>query len=417
MEDSPPLPLSCILKPQGGRTMRIGIGCRTILNPAIGEGAGVGHYTYFLVKHLLEIDQKNDYVLFFDSRIQDTSEFQKPNVQIRHFPFYQYKKFLPFSYSHMLITALLLKERLDVFHTPGGMLPITYPKKSIITIHDLAIYKNPAWFPDQVISTKLLVPQMVKHTDHVITVSHSTKNDLQQIFNVPSGKMTVVYEAPFVGSIDLKDKDVDVVEKFHLQQPYILFVGTLEPRKNLENLITAFEHLKKHHGNENVQLVIAGGPGYRHEPILEMLNQPKYKQCIRYLGYVTHNEKLGLLKNAALFAFPSLYEGFGLPILEAMSMGVPVVTSNTSSLPEIGGKAVEYADPARPPDIARAMSRILNNPAVAAEMAQKGREQATKFSWDQAARETLAVYEKVGRKEKAKGKREKAKGEKGKKKK
>lgn len=393
--------------------MRIGIGCRTILNPTLGEGAGVGHYTYFLVKHLLAIDHENEYVLFFDSRMQDTAEFHKPNVTVRHFPFYQYKKFLPFSYSHMLITALLLKERLDVFHTPGGMLPLTYPKKSIVTIHDLAIYKNPAWFPDQIISTKLLVPQMIRNASHLIAVSKSTRDDLRHIFNVSPGKMSIVHEAPFVTSINLKDKDTDVLKKFRIKQPYVLFIGTLEPRKNLENLILAFEHLKKHRGHEDVQLVIAGSAGYRHEPILEKLNMPKYKQCIRYLGYVTHNEKLGLLRNAAVFAYPSLYEGFGLPVLEAMSMGVPVVTSNVSSLPEIGGKAVTYADPDKPSDIARVLGRILLNPEVAQEMAVRGREQAARFTWDQTARDTLAVYEKVGRK-KEKGKREKVKGEKGK---
>lgn len=386
--------------------MRIGIGCRTILNPTLGEGAGVGHYTYFLVKHLLDIDHDNEYVLFFDSRMQDTAEFQKPNVTVRHFPFYQYKKFLPFSYSHMLITALLLKERLDVFHTPGGMLPLTYPKKSIVTIHDLAIYKNPAWFPDQIISTKLLVPQMIRNASHLIAVSKSTREDLRDIFNVPSGKMSIVHEAPFVTPINLKDKNTDVLKKFRLHLPYVLFIGTLEPRKNLENLILAFEHLKKHRGHGDVQLVIAGGIGYRHEPILEKLNTPKYKQCIRYLGYITHNEKLGLLRSASVFAYPSLYEGFGLPVLEAMSMGVPVVTSSVSSLPEIGGNAVLYADPEKPSEIARAISRILLNPHVAQEMAKRGRQQASRFTWEQTARDTLAVYERVGRTKVEKGKKQ-----------
>lgn len=416
MEDSQHSVFRVYSMPKEDGHMRIGIGCRTILNPTLGEGAGVGHYTYFLVKHLLDIDHDNEYVLFFDSRMQDTTEFHKPNVTVRHFPFYQYKKFLPFSYSHMLITALLLKERLDVFHTPGGMLPLTYPKKSIATIHDLAIYKNPAWFPDQVISTKLLVPQMVRHASHLIAVSRSTRDDLRDIFNISAGKMSIVHEAPFVSSINLKDKNTDVLKKFRLRQPYILFIGTLEPRKNLENLILAFEHLKKRRGHENVQLVIAGGTGYRHEPILDMLNTPKYKKFVRYCGYVTHNDKLGLLRNASVFAYPSLYEGFGLPVLEAMSMGVPVVTSNVSALPEIGGKAVLYADPDKPSDIARALGRILLNPELAQDMSKRGQEQASRFTWDQTARDTLAVYEKVGRKEKTKGKREKAKREKGEKK-
>lgn len=387
--------------------MRIGIDCRTILNPGLGEGAGVGHYTYFLVKHLLRNDRKNTYVLFFDNRLPDTKEFEQANVEIRHFAFSQYKKFLPFSYSHMLITAMLLKEKLDVFHAPANIVPLTYPKTSVVTIHDLAIYKNPAWFPMQVFSTRLLVPQSLRKAQHIIAVSESTKQDLEEIFGVRPEKMSVIYEAPLTDVLHVKDRNVDVLEKFQLTLPYIFFVGTIDPRKNLEMLLEAFAIVRKHSELKSVQLVLAGGKGYRHDRVLDRIAQLHLGPAIKYLGYVTHNEKLALLKNAAVFAFPSLYEGFGLPVLDAMKLGVPVVTSNVSSLPEVAGDAAIQVHPDDQKALADALTVVLTDPQKAAEMVRKGFAQAQKFSWDQAALQTLDVYRKVAAK-KRKGKNKKS---------
>ncbi len=377
--------------------MRIGIDCRTILNPGLGEYAGIGHYTYFLVKHLLAVDRKNEYVLFFDSRMPDTSEFEGPNIKLRSFPFMQYKRFLPFTYSHMLISGVLLKERLDLYHSPANVVPLTYPKRYIVTIHDLAIYNHPEWFPGQIFSTKLLVPQSLKHADHIIAVSKSTKQDLKELFSIPPSKVSVVYEAPFVQPINVKDKSVNVLKKYKLAKPYVLFLGTVDPRKNIENLITAMLHVREHHHLKDIQCVIAGGKGYRHEIILDRLRQPKVKKAVRFLGYVTHNEKLGLYKNAACFVFPSLYEGFGLPVAEAMKLGVPVVASGTSSLPEVGGTAAIYVDPEKPATITKAISRVLSDEKLRTNMVRRGYEQAKKFDWETAAIETLAVYTKVGK--------------------
>ncbi len=380
--------------------MRIGIDCRTILNPDSGESAGVGHYTYFLVRHLLRNDQQNTYVLFFDNRVTDTKEFEQENVEIRRFAFSQYKKFLPFSYSHMLITAMLLKEKLDVFHAPANIIPLTYPKTSIVTIHDLAIYKNPAWFPMQVFSTRLLVPQSLRKAQHIIAVSESTKQDLEEIFGVQPEKMSVIYEAPFTDALHVKDRNVDILEKFRLTQPYILFVGTIDPRKNVEMLLEAFTIVRKHPELKSIQFILAGGKGYRHDRVLDRIAQLHLGSAIKYLGYVTHNEKLALLKNAAVFAFPSLYEGFGLPVLDAMKLGVPVVTSNVSSLPEVAGDAAIQVNPDDPKALAGALTTVLTDPQKAADMVRKGFTQAQKFNWDQAALQTLDVYRQATKKQK-----------------
>lgn len=389
--------------------MRIGIDCRTILNPELGEVAGIGHYTYFLVKHLLEQDGENTYVLFFDARTRNTSEFKQANTEIRYFPFSQYRKFLPFAYSHMLISAALLKARLNVYHSPANVLPLTYRKKSVVTVHDLAIYQHPEWFPTQVFSTRLLVPQSVKRASHIIAISECTKKDLQEMFNVPAKKLSVIYEAPFVEPLKLNDRNTDVQKKFGIDSPYVLFVGTLEPRKNLMVLLDAFVKMRQKSSFQNTHLVLAGAAGYKSEMVLAMLKSAPYKHSVKYLGYISHNEKLALYKKAECFVFPSLYEGFGLPVAEAMQLGVPVITSNGSSLVEVGENAALLVNPEDTAALAAAIEKVLASSEQRNLMIKKGFEQVKKFSWEKAAEQTLEVYKKVGQKNGKKHKADKGK--------
>jgi glycosyltransferase involved in cell wall biosynthesis len=374
--------------------MRIGIDCRTILNPKSGERAGVGHYTYYLVKNLIKLDKKNEYVLYFDWRVTDTKEFVQPNVKIKYFPFSQYNKFLPFAYSHMLITAYLMTEGLDVFHSPITSLPLTYPKKSIITVHDLAIYKNPAWFPSQIFSTKLLVPQSLRKADRIIAVSQSTKKDLKDIFNVADKKIKVVYEGAILDRIKVKNKSFDSLTKFKLGPKFILFIGTLEPRKNLVTLMRAYRKFLDADGAfASYQLVLAGAKGFKHEEVFEEIRTQRLQKQVKYIGYVTQNQKLELLKKAACFVFPSSYEGFGLPVLEAMALGTPVITSSISSLPEVTGKAAILVNPEKELDIATALKKVIGNRTLQDTMRTKGIIQAHQFTWQRCAAETLKVYE------------------------
>ena len=376
--------------------MRIGIDCRTILNPKLGERAGVGHYTYYLVKNILKHDKKNEYVLFFDWRFRDMKEFEQKNSVIKNFPFSQYNKFLPFAYSHMLISAYLIKEGLDVFHSPITSLPLTYPKKSVVTVHDLAIYKNPSWFPSQIFSTKLLVPQSLRKADKIIAVSDSTRRDLKNIFNIPAKKMKVIHEGSVINKIPIKNKRFDSISKFKLGSKYILFVGTLEPRKNVVTLIRAYKKLLDQGSKfSNYQLVLAGHKGFKNSEVFDEIKELKLKKNVKYLGYVTHNQKLDLMKKASCFVFPSEYEGFGLPVLEAMAIGTPVITSNVSSLPEIAGKAALLVNPTREQEIANALKKLLGDSKLQKRLSQRGLKRAKEFSWEQCAKETIKVYESV----------------------
>jgi glycosyltransferase involved in cell wall biosynthesis len=375
--------------------MRIGIDCRTILNPKLGEQAGVGHYTYYLVKSLIKHDKKNEYVLFFDWRFRNMKEFEQKNVTVKNFPFSQYNKFLPFAYSHMLISAYLMKSGLDVFHSPISSLPLTYSKKSIVTVHDLAIYKNPAWFPSQIFSTKLLVPRSLRSADKIIAVSESTRKDLKEIFNVPAKKVKVIYEGAQVKKIPVRSKN-DSLKRFKLWSKYILFIGTLTPRKNIIALLRAYKQiLSWEPGFSEYQLVLAGAKSFKSEEIFDEIKDLKLNKQIKYLGYITHNQKIELMKKATCFTFPSSYEGFGLPVLEAMVLGTPVITSDISSLPEVAGKAALLVNPEKEQEIAKALKKLLSDKKLQARLTKSGLEQAKKFSWDKCAQETIKVYESV----------------------
>ncbi|MBI4426744.1 MAG: glycosyltransferase family 4 protein [Candidatus Kerfeldbacteria bacterium] len=380
--------------------MRIGIDCRTILNPGRGEQAGIGHYTFYLVKNLLKLDRKNDYVLFFDSRMDrdKTQEFEQANVTVRYLPFSQYRRFLPITYSHLLTTAVFLKERLDVLHAPATTLPLTYPSTAVVTVHDLTIYKYPRLFPaGQFLSTKLVVPRSIRRAKKVIAVSEATKRDLKNLFKVSDKKVRVIYEG-FVRERVPKTV-VDVRQKYRLDR-YVLFIGTIEPRKNLAGLIKGFSSVANLPSLKKVDLILAGAPGWKYGDVLRAIAQAKLGGRIRYLGYVPHQDKLQLIEHAAVFVFPSLYEGFGLPVLEAMSLGAPVIASRVSSLPEVAGTAAVFVNPGRFKDIGQAIAKVVGSANLRKRLSTEGQRRAAMFTWEATAKETLQVYREVGEKRK-----------------
>lgn len=381
--------------------MRIGIDCRTILNPDSGERAGVGHYTLNLVRALLEIDQDNEYVLFFDYRTnrEAAQTFDQHNVRLRYFPFSSYGKFLPFAYSHMLVTATLYRDWVDVLHAPANVIPLTYTRPAVLTIHDLAIYRHPEWFPTQMFSTRLLVPQSIKKANRIIAVSEATKNDLRDLFNVPAKKITVIPEAADTKLLLLNDRKHDVRKIYKLPRRYVLFVGTLEARKNLPVLLQAWRRIQSKYPEitNDVKLVLAGAIGFGGETVLPLIKQLKLEKSVKHIGYVSHNHKILLIKQAQAFVFPSLYEGFGLPVLEAMQLCTPVIAGNNSSIPEVAGKAAVLIDPSNVTAMANAITRILTDPQVGKDLRCKGQAQALKFSWAKTAAATLKIYEQAVR--------------------
>ncbi len=383
--------------------MRIGIDARTILNPEKGDAIGVGHYTYQLIRHLLEIDKKNEYVLFFDFRVRekDIKKFSQPNVKIRFYPFSDYKKYLPGVYNEILGTAILSKEKLDLVHTtsPTSRIPASYGGKTVVTIHNLAVYKVPDVFPKLFqAKEKALINLMVNKAKKVIVVSHSIKKDLQDILKCPEEKIKVIYsgfdrrmfEEPGVNR-------KKILDKYSIKDKYILFLGTLEPLKNLNRLFEAFRIFKEKSKKDKLvgdyKLVMAGKRGWLAKEYKQIAKDLGLGKEVVFTGYVIGDDLVPLFKNADFLILPSLYEGFGTTVLEAFATETPAIVSNVSSIPEIAGEAAKMINPMDVSGMAEAMLEMAKNENLKKELKEKGKKQLEKFNWEKCAQETLTVYE------------------------
>lgn len=376
--------------------MKIGIDCRTILNTSSENLAGISHYVYFLVDALIK--RRNvHWVLFFDASLRGkVQHFERRNTEC----FFVSMGRVPVTH-HVRFAKILKKHRLDVFHGPANVLPLTYRGASVVTIHDLAIYSHPEWFPGhQGFATKVLVPKSVQKAQTVIAVSRSTKDSLVSRFKTPPEKIHVVYEgvqAKVGKDLSVASSWEELNDQFSLEgAPYVLFLGTIEPRKNLVRLVQAFnEVLAKNPRLQNHQLIIAGMRGWKYEDVMREISKSPFGHRIKMIGYVSHADKLQLLRNAKLFVFPSLWEGFGLPVVEAMALGTPVVTSSVSSLPEIVGRSAVTVNPESVHAIAKGIASVLTSPARQKKLRTLGKRRAKKFTWETAAEETMKVYMKI----------------------
>jgi len=384
--------------------MRIGIDARTILNPERGEAIGAGHYAYQLIRHLLEIDRENEYVLFFDFRVRekDVKKFSKANVKIKFYPFSDYKKYLPGAYSEILGTATLMREKLDVLHTtsPLSRIPSTYSGKTIVTIYDLAVLKVPDAFPVLArTKTKAMLSMAISKADKLIAVSASTKKDLCEIFKCSENKVQVIYSG---FDKRLSEKSVlsreEVLTRYSLgmEDKYLLFLGTIEPLKNITRLFEAFVLFKKSFQakaeNFNYKLVMAGKRGWLATEYKQLAKDLDIEKDVIFTGYIIGDDLAPLFAQADFFVMPSLYEGFGTTVLEAFATGVPVISSDVSSIPEIAGDAAMLVNPLDTKEIADAMFQFSESEELKNNYREKGKKQVEKFNWEKTAQETLALY-------------------------
>jgi glycosyltransferase involved in cell wall biosynthesis len=373
--------------------MRIGIDCRRILDINHGESAGVGHYVYYLIKNLLKIDKENKYYLFFYNHKIKADEFRQDNVKIVYFPGLENIGKIPFFYRHWFIPNILRLYGLNIYHNPANVIPLFYFGKSVLTIHDLAIYKNPEWFPGGQYFTKFVsIPFSIRKAKKIIAVSENTKNDLIKLFKVNPDRITVIYE----GVEDFNQFAIDenkLRSELKIGKPYFLYLGTLEPRKNLVRLIEAFNEFLKE--NKDFRLVLAGKRGWKYEPIFEAIKKYNLQNKVIYQGYVNKEEKVYLLGNALAFVFPSLYEGFGLPILEAMNLGVPIITSNVASIPELVIDNAVLVDPYSVDSIKEALLKMTKDKQLREDLARKGKGIAQNFTWESCAKKTLELYKSI----------------------
>jgi len=386
--------------------VRIVIDCRALSAPG-GELAGVGHYVRHLVTHLLRQDETHHWTLVFDDRATSPLVHgimgSNPRAQAVSVPLCRWKRALPYVYSHYLAASAFARSRSDVTHFTSGSLPLGFHGQSVVTVHDLAIYEHPEWFPGgQFFSRRFVVPTSLERATRIIAVSETTKRDVIARFGTDPNKIDVVY-----GGVEhqaFPAGSAEVLKQYGLKRPYLLFLGTLEPRKNIESIVRAYVALAQRFPKlvMDVDLVIAGGSGWKSDGLRRLIAETDRAfgtsgPRIRTLGYVSAVDKPSLLSQALVFIFPSLYEGFGLPPLEAMSFGVPVVASNRGALVEVVGHAGVLVDPLDVAELTLALKRLLEDPAKRAEWGAKALLRSQKFSWEQAAVETLEVYKRTAR--------------------
>ncbi|NQT49607.1 glycosyltransferase family 4 protein [Candidatus Kuenenbacteria bacterium] len=368
--------------------MRIGIDCRKFYDIHLNLGAGVERYTYHLVKNLLEADKENDYVLFFYSDISpETIHKVKMNSsRVKIVKLFRSSSKIPLLDSHIRFSWLLKKEKLDLTVFPANVIPLFYNKKSILIVHDMAIYLHPEWFPErQWFSTKFLVPRSIKKAHTIVAISQNTKQDLIKLFKVSEEKIRIIYPGVVVKDTYLPEEIDKVKKKFNIKNNYVLFIGTIEPRKNILNLIKAFSNYIFENEESDVSLVLAGIKGWKFQPIFQVLNNINKRLMnspIKYVGKVSNRERNILLRNCQAFVFPSYYEGFGFPIIEAMALRAPVITSNNSSLKEIAGDGAYLIEVDDPNDIRRAIAKVLEDKNLRQQLILKGKAQADKFTWE-----------------------------------
>ncbi|MDD5015861.1 MAG: glycosyltransferase family 1 protein [Atribacterota bacterium] len=356
---------------------------------------GISNYIYNILKYLEIFDQENEYFLYNDTDINFTLNNPRWHKKVSRDLFGGIHTL----WLNTILVGQLLRDNIDIFWQPNGaLLPIYMPKniKVIVTIHDLVSHYYPETmeFANRSVS-RIFFYSSFRRADAIIAVSNSTANNIKDLLAdvIDGKKMVVIYE----GISNEKFRPIDkerskhfVKEKFDIDNDYILFVGTIEPRKNLLSLIKAFSLLVKNGKNLDYQLIIAGKKGWGNSNIHNLLKQFNLsKKHVKFLGYVDAEDLVYLYSGAEVFILPSLYEGFGLPILEAMACGCPVITSNISSMPEVSGGAALLVNPSNTQEIAEAIYRVVINSSLREKMNKEGFKNVARFSWDKTAKETL----------------------------
>ena len=387
--------------------MRIGID----ITSAVRQGAGIGRFTRELIRALLALDSPHEYSLFAATGGLPRSITEPRLAYVTQPAFARNRQpaicnlqFLSDDWLHRIwhrarlpIPIEAAMGRVDLFHEPDFVLPPTLPgTPTVLTVHDLTFIRDPeSAFPRLRRYLNRVVPRSVARTTHVLADSAATKNDLVELFHTSPDKITVLYggvDARFAPVTDPK-RLAAVRAKYNIGlDPFILGIGTIQPRKNFRRLVQAFFHLRSPAFASDLKLVIVGGKGWLYDDIFAEVKRLGLEGRVLFPGFVDDDDLPTLYSAAEALAFPSIYEGFGLPILEAMACGTPVVTSVTSSLPELAGDAALLVEPTDVDAIAAALNRLLQEADLRRKLVAAGFNQARKFTWEKAAAQLLEIY-------------------------
>lgn len=353
-----------------------------------GEGkTGKGWYNYNIVLELLKLDHENQYILYTDAPKHPFGNYRNATVKVMESTSWKW---------HHKVLKDLRNEKPDIYFAPTSyIVPAFAPKwlKVVITVHDLVAFIFPSTHKAKaVLIERLTLKKALKKAKAVFVVSENTRKDMLKRFDYPEDRITITTCAPsdfFKEPIDRKDLE-NFKKKLELPDNFILAVGTLEPRKNISTLIRSFVVIKRKY--PDYKLVIVGKKGWKYNQIEATLKQFELEKEVIFPGYLDDHELRKMYALAKVFVFPSLYEGFGIPPLEAMASGCPVVSSNVASLPEVIGDAGLLIDPHNALKMADAVIRLLGDEQVLNMMIGRGKIQAEKFSWKRSAEKVLEVF-------------------------
>ena len=377
--------------------MKIGIDARGLHWP------GVGRYIRELIYSLAEVDKRNQYVLYFYSR--EALESIKISNQ-NFFPVIMPATCMTVR-EQFLLPVQLIKDKLDLFHATCFVVPIIHHCPLIVTIHDLQLKINREWFPPFHGIRKYIARayydimnwDAVKYSRNIITVSHFTREEILHYFPKVDHKLSVVYHGINKSFCPIQSPIVirQIKEKYNITGKYILFVGTMNKRKNLVRVLKAFSNLQRDLDG-NYKLVVAAKFDPRYSELIHVAEKLRITDKVLFIGYVPTEDLPPLYSGSDLFVLPSLHESFCFPVVEAMACGVPVITSNVTSLPEIAGDAAYLVDPYNIEEIKKALIKVLFDQSLRRTLIEKGLSRARRFSWETVAKRMISIYEGISRK-------------------
>ncbi len=372
--------------------MRIGIDAR-FYGPS---HAGLGRYTKNLVDQLAQLDTQNEYVVFLHTSNFDVFTTKNPHFTKVEVPFAHYSL-----QEQIALPKILNRYKLDVVHFPHLNVPINYKGKFVVTIHDLIMHK----FKNRAVTTRVKPVYELKHlgyravtrwaakkAQHIIVPSQAVKDEIVEFYKIPANRVTVTYEAADDMVIPARIKHSErkaTLERYGISGKYIMYVGNVYPHKNIETLARAMSELNRKYG---VSLVLPSARSVFLQRTEDMMQRHGVRELVVLPGFVPDADLAVLYQSAAAYVFPSLAEGFGLPPLEAMMVGLPVVCSDIPVLREVCGSAARYFDPYSPDSLAKVVGKVVADESVQQAMRTAGYERVKMFSWSKMAEETMAVY-------------------------
>lgn len=353
---------------------------------------GIGWFTYETLKRITENHPEHEFIFLFDRPYDSSFVFSK-NVKpvvfgppTRHPVLWHY-------WFNWRIPEMLKKHKADIFLSPDGYLSLRTKVPQLAVIHDINFFHRPKdlpWLTSQYYNHYF--PKFARRASRLATVSNYSKTDIAKNFNLNPDNIDVVYNGSNTMYTVLPQNEIRKVRlKYTNGQPFFLFIGALHPRKNVEGLLEAFDRFKSETGSSE-KLVIVGGHMFKTGTIYDVWNWMQHRQDVIFAGRIPSEELRQILGSALSLTFVPFFEGFGIPVVEAMSAGIPVICSNTTSLPEVGGDAVIYVDPTNVNEIAEAMRKISSDEDLRKTLVQKGNEQYKKFNWNESA---LKLWESI----------------------